>query len=192
MNRSSTFESAEPEARESLPIRRPLAWPWTFFLCSILLFAVSVSRIVHVWLLRWSALDVVLPQDVDYLLVLLAGELAALSIFDATAAAARRVARILFSRYSEVRRESLIRQAAAVMIVIGMLPTLLWTIPQLNGFVNAHRGLIVEVDLIVYLMGLFVGTSWSILLKQKLWIGLLITPGVVLMTLANVLSVYSW
>ncbi|MCY0897246.1 MAG: hypothetical protein OWS03_13325 [Alicyclobacillaceae bacterium] len=151
-----------------------------------------MSRPIHQVLTEWSRKSAVLPQDISYFLLLLSGELTAIALSRSTASGARSVIRILFAKRSEAGREEILRSSAAAMIVLGMLPTLAWTIPQLNLFINLHIGFLTEVDFLLFVMGFLAGTAWSILLPQKAWLGLLLTPGIVFMTLVNVLSRYSW
>lgn len=98
----------------------------------------------------------------------------------------------LLPKAPEVKRTTYLRSAAWIIVVLSMIPSLVWTISVLNVFVDTHRGLFVEVNLLIFLMGAINSIAWRILLPRHAWFGLILTPMSQLMVLATVLTPHSW
>jgi hypothetical protein len=82
--------------------------------------------------------------------------------------------------------------AAWAILISGMVFTLLWTIAPANQFVDAHKGLVVEVDFLIVLMGFAVGNAWLWLLHRRAWVGFVISVCTSLMVTGNVLVSHGW
>ncbi|SMC02155.1 hypothetical protein SAMN00768000_0373 [Sulfobacillus thermosulfidooxidans DSM 9293] len=85
-----------------------------------------------------------------------------------------------------------IKALSIAFILLGMAVDFLWIIPALNVFIDQHTPLLVEVDLILYLMGAIAGASWYIILDRQSWLGLLVTPAMALMIIGSVLAGHGW
>ncbi|WP_430626247.1 hypothetical protein [Sulfobacillus thermotolerans] len=59
-------------------------------------------------------------------------------------------------------------------------------------FIDTHIPLLVEADLLLYLMGVIAGSSWYIILDRQSWLGLLVTPAMALMIIGSVLAGHGW
>lgn len=85
------------------------------------------------------------------------------------------------------------RALAAVWVTLSMGATVLWGIPSLNALIDAHKGLQVEADVVLYMMGVISGVAWRILLgREWAWFGLLLSPSSLLMGMAGTLCAASW
>ncbi|MCY0874901.1 MAG: hypothetical protein OWT28_01245 [Firmicutes bacterium] len=158
----------------------------------LLLYIAAVNTEADHWVTHFDQAAVVLPHDAIYFAILFAGVWLALSLSTTVRRIAEVFAQVLLPKRSDAQRAAFLRAASAAMIVLGMLPTLAWTLPSLNLFIDTHLALLIEVDVIVVVMGFLAGTAWSVLIPERAWLGLWVTPAVVLMTLANVLSHFSW
>lgn len=104
----------------------------------------------------------------------------------------QRGVRAFMPNASETLRLKRIKAVAVGFIILGMAVDFLWIIPSLNLFVDMHRPLLVEADVILYGMGTISGASWFALLDRQAWLGLLIMPAMALMIIGSVLSRHGW
>lgn len=132
-----------------------------------------------------DALGCALPRAVQDQAVVFAGLLAGLVLGPALTASARSLLRGLLPEAGDGARQGALRGAAAVALLLTLATTLLWVRPGLDRFLDAHRPLLVEVDLLLYAMGLVDGAAWHALLDRDAWLGLLLVPAMALMVLSG-------
>lgn len=85
-----------------------------------------------------------------------------------------------------------LKRLSVALILLGMAIDFLWIVPSLNLFIDQHSPLLVEVDLLLYLMGATSGSSWYIILDRQSWLGILVTPAMSLMIIGSVLAGHGW
>ncbi|MHB1682408.1 MAG: hypothetical protein ACYCYO_06200 [Bacilli bacterium] len=159
---------------------------------SVTLFAATVSAPFQTLSTRLNMSQLVSLQAVQFLLILIAGMLPALLFANRILQAAKTITKALLQTASDAERQSYLRLVASIVIIFGMFASFVWTSTTVNAFVELHRGVLVESDLLVYLMGLLTAAAWSILLEDRVWYGLLFTPTLAMMTIANILTKHSW
>lgn len=84
------------------------------------------------------------------------------------------------------------RPYAVLVILLSMVSSILWGIPSLNAFVDAHSALLVEGQTLTYTMGVISGVAWWICLQQSAGYALLLAPAGMCMMISAMLSVHSW
>lgn len=161
---------------------------WAAF--AIWAFAVSAS--VDRWVTRFDAHSRILPHACVYDALTFCGQLMALSMATWTRSVTMYILSLFFPGQSEERSREFSKSLSTLFITISMFATLFWTSPILNLFIDQHKGLYVEVDLCLLLMGFINGVSWNILLNRHTWIGLIFTSVGILMMLSNTLARSSW
>ena len=159
---------------------------------SIALFAATVAAPLQALSTHMNSSQLVSLQAVQFLLILIAGMLLALPFATRIARVANAFAKALLQTASDRDRLSYLRRAASAVVIFGMAVSLVWTSPTVNSFVELHRGVLIESDLLVYLMGLLTAAAWSVLLGDRAWYSLLFTPSLAMMTIANILARHSW
>ncbi|MCY0863765.1 MAG: hypothetical protein OWQ57_02325 [Sulfobacillus sp.] len=170
--------------------RRWNRWAWPVL--SLALFALSVSSR---WFQAAAAADrqgCVNVHGLEYATIVQAGMIFGLAVGPAIIRWARQAARVLMPEADATRRQQRINAVAALSIVLGMLTDIFWVVPQFNVYIDLHRPLLAEADVVLYGMGFFAGAGWAILLERQAWIGWLISLAMALMVIGSVLSTHSW
>lgn len=179
--------SASPQERGA---SAPLAVVIT--LLTLLAYALLVSGRLQAWVLASDQLACVDPHALTDTALFLVGMGPGLAFGRQAAAAAGSAATLLLPQTDAARRDGYLRGIAALFVVLGMGMNVLWIVPSLNLFVDLHATLLVEVDVLVYLMGAMAGAAWYVLLARQAWIGLLVDAAMALMVVASVLSRHGW
>lgn len=81
---------------------------------------------------------------------------------------------------------------AVIILVTGTSLNTLFLSLGFNQFVDLHKGLSVEMDILLFAMGVFMGVAWVILLRQNAWWGLFASTAMSLMIMSNTLAAHSW
>ena len=103
----------------------------------------------------------------------------------ALTASARSLLQGLLPDAGDGGRLAVLRGAAAVALLVTLGATLLWVRPGLDRFLDLHRPLLIEADLLLYAMGIVDGAAWHALLDRDAWLGLLLVPAMALMVLSG-------
>lgn len=130
-------------------------------------------------------------QAVAYLMITIAGMLLGFSLQERLQRFADEFSRALLQNFSEERRIAYLRHTAIIILFLSLLTSLLWTNAALNQFVDLHRGLYVEANLLVYLMGFVIALAWILLLGRFALYGLLFSSTLTFMMIANLLARHS-
>ena len=131
-------------------------------------------------------------HTLQYSWILLTGVVAGIAVGPWLFHWTKRAVNALMPGVNETIRQKRIRAVAIGFILLGMAVDFLWIIPSLNLFIDLHRPLLVEADVILYSMGTISGASWYVVLDRQAWLGLLIMPAMALMIVGSVLSRHGW
>ncbi len=131
-------------------------------------------------------------QASAYLLISLAGMLPGFALRVQILRFADSFSHALLQDASDERRSAYLQRTATTILLLSMVASLLWTNSALNAFVDLHRGLYVEANLIVYVMGFIVASAWILLLKRYALYGLLFSSTLLMMMIANLLASHSF
>ncbi|MCL4494266.1 MAG: hypothetical protein M1294_05555 [Firmicutes bacterium] len=131
-------------------------------------------------------------HTLQYTGILLAGLLGGLALGPWVLKWSASALRALLPQVSEDLRYRRLKALSVAFILLGMAIDFLWIVPSLNLFIDRHTPLLVEVDLILYLMGAIAGSSWYVILDRQSWLGILVTPAMSLMIIGSVLSGHGW
>lgn len=167
--------------------REAVAWA-----ASVALYAAAVAAVFQRFVARSDALSCVDPHETEYLIVLFSGAIGALGLGGRPERWSAAAARALLPSASDRRRTVAIRATAALAILLGMPAALLWSVPSLNLFLDGHRPVLAEADVLLYGMGVLAQASWRVLLGRRGWIGLLAVPASALMIMASTLTSQGW
>ena len=143
---------------------------------SVAAYAAAVSGVVQRGNLAADLRGCIELHAVVYQVLLLAGTAAGLAAGPMAVWWARAAARSLLPNGTEGRRTAWVRGAALAVIGLGLAANALWTSPSVNLFVDTHRPILVEADLLLYGMGALAGAAWYALLDEQGWIGALASP----------------
>lgn len=171
---------------------RPASPRLVTFLLSLVSYALAVSYRVQQVSTKSDQRGCVDPHALQYSWILLTGVIAGLAVGPWLVSWARRGTRAFMTQVDEASRWHRIRAVAISFILLGMAIDFLWVIPRLNVFIDLHRPLLVEVDVILYAMGTLSGASWFAILDRQSWLGLLVTLAMSLMIMSSVLSGHGW
>jgi hypothetical protein len=152
---------------------------------SLLVYAAAVLGRWQAASARADALGCALPRAVEDQLVVFAGLILGLVLGPALTGSARSLLRGLLPEAGEGGRLAVLRGAAAVALLVTLASALLWVRPGLDRFLDLHRPLLVEADLLLYGMGVVDGAAWHALLDRDAWLGLLLVPAMALMVLSG-------
>lgn len=167
-------------------------WRIGSFGLSIGLFAVAA---VHGWDMlaiqadRHGCVDV---HGLEYVLFVVAGMFIGFAVGPWVRDRAARVAEIILPEHDARARMRRVNALATLFILLGMLVDGFWIAPAFNVFIDTHRALMVEADLVLYGMGALSGAGWYWLLDRQSWLGLVATPAMALMIIGSVLTTHSW
>ncbi|KUO95360.1 hypothetical protein [Ferroacidibacillus organovorans] len=159
---------------------------------ALAIFAAAVSRQTDLWIAQADHRSLVLPHALVYFALVLSGQILGLTLSGALRQTTATLLRAVLPKTSEKDRAKRARSVAACIIVLGMLPVPLWTLPSLNAFLDGHIWLLIETYLVLFFMGFLTGGAWSVLLLARLWRALLFQAALVFMMLVNVLAANSW
>lgn len=162
------------------------------FLVSVASYAVAVSTGVQQISTHADQKGCVDPHTLQYSWILLTGVVAGIAVGPWLVSWADRGIRAMMSTASETAVRRRVRAVAASFILLGMAINFLWIMPRLNLFIDGHRTLLVEADVILYAMGAFSGASWFALLDRQSWLGILVMLAMSLMIISSVLSGHGW
>lgn len=93
---------------------------------------------------------------------------------------------------SSALRWQIARTLAAAFLIGNALAGLIWTSPRLDLFVDLHRPLRTESDVLIMAMGLAGGTAWRTLWPRWAWLGVGISIFMTYIVLANTLTRHAW
>ncbi len=167
-------------------------WRYVAVAISFVVYAAAVSyHIQHLSYLadRGGCVD---NHTLQYTAILLAGLLGGLAMGPWVLQWSSSALKALMPQAPEAMRTRRIKALAVALILLGMAIDFLWIMPSLNLFIDTHIPLLVEADLLLYVMGAIAGASWYIILDRQSWLGLLITPAMALMIIGSVLSGHGW
>lgn len=168
-------------------LRSAAAW-----IVSGMLFAAAVASPFAGLVARSDASGCVDPHAMEYLLMVFGGAVGGLGLRDRPQRAAAGIARALLPDSTDRRRAAAARGGAILAILFGMAAPILWTVPSLNQFLDAHRPIRVEVDVLLYGMGILMQSSWRVVLGNRGWIGLIATTAAALMVISGTLTSQGW
>lgn len=154
---------------------------WSVLGLSVLVYAAAVSGRLQHANLRADLRGCVELHAVVYQVILLAGLGAGLAAGPAGARAAAAVTRSLLPAATDARRLAWIRGAAFAFIGLAMASNALWTGPAVNLFIDTHRLILLEADVLLYGMGVGAGIGWYLLLDRYGWMGALLMPAMAFM-----------
>lgn len=166
--------------------------PWFLVTLSLLAYGLLVSRPVQSFYYAADGAGYVDAHFLQYLGVTLSGLVTGLALGPWIGQWLLRVVPALLPKTPEGTRAMYLRSVAWSFILLSMVPPLLWTVQTLNLFVDVHRGLFVEANLLIFLMGVLNGTAWHVLVPRHAWLSLILAPAFLGMVLVNVLTPYSW
>lgn len=158
---------------------------------SFALFGVSVSRTVLAVIKPADAARCVNPHALDYLAITLSGMLAGLATGDGPARIADAASAALSPDRSSVRIARL-RRVAAAGLALSLWTPFLWLLPGSGTVIDGHRRLLAAIETALYGMGFLQQAAWQITLNRRSWLGLLISPMLALMMIANGLTARGW
>ncbi len=185
LQNASTTHAALPDIRNRV-------WRYIAIVISFLGYAAAVSyHIQHLSYLadRHGCVD---NHTLQYTAILVAGLLGGLALGPWVLRWSSSAIKALMPDASDEMRMRRIKAVSVALILLGMAVDFLWIIPSLNVFIDTHVPLLVEVDLLLYLMGVIAGASWYIILDRQAWLGLLVTPAMALMIIGSVLAGHGW
>ncbi len=162
--------------------------PWTRaggLALSLGVYAVAVLGAVDRAATQADRLGCVDLQAVQDQVVIVAGLLAGLALGATLGRWARAAAAALLPAAPEARRLAAVRLASLVAIAAATAVNALWVDPRVGAFIGLHRPLLVEADLLLYLMGTLAGGAWYALLDRQGWLGLLVAPAMALMLVST-------
>lgn len=162
------------------------------FVISIASYTVAVSYRVQHLSAQSDQKGCVDPHTLQYSWILLTGVVAGIAVGPWLLSWTRRGMRALMTGTPDESQRTRIKVVAGSFILLGMAIDFLWIIPSLNVFIDGHRTLLVEADVILYAMGTLSGASWFALLDRQAWIGLLVNLAMSLMIISSVLSGHGW
>lgn len=169
----------------------PGRW-WTILPASLIIYAGLVThqfQRANIAADRRGCIDV---HGLQYTALVFAGMLAGLALGPWLIRWARRGVRAFMPELTEDGALRRIRSTAVGFILLGMLLDIGWIVPSFNLFIDLHRILTVEVEIILYAMGIGAGAAWYAILDRQGWLGLLITPLMALMLLGSSLARHGW
>lgn len=179
-----------PRHREQLA---PTKWgSWVNFTISLILFALAV---VHTWAQLAIDADVRGCVDVhglEYVVIVLAGMFLGVAAGPFTERWASRISAIVFPHFDETSRRRRVNALATLFILLGMGIDIFWIVPSFNVYIDMHRALLAEADVVLYAMGALSGAGWYLLLDRHAWLGYAITSAMALMVIGSVLTTHSW
>jgi hypothetical protein len=105
---------------------------------------------------------------------------------------ARVLAQSLLPGATGARQQAWVGAGALTLLGLGLAASALWTSAQVNLFVDTHRAVMVEVDALLYLMGVLSGGAWYALLDRQGWLGFLATPAMALMVVGAGFTGAGW
>jgi len=152
---------------------------------ALLCYAAAVSSPWQAASSRADARGCVLPHALQAQTVVFAGLLGGLALGALLVGSARALLRALLPQADERRRGAALVAAAGAELLISMASSVLWVRPGFDRFLDHHRPLLVETDLLLFLTGLADGAAWSALLDREGWLGLLIAPAMALMLISS-------
>ena len=155
-------------------------------------YACAVSGPVVGWNTAPDATEHVMVHVLQYVAVLVTGVLLGMAAGPWFERGLVALLQALQPQWTEAQQRVRLRAIAYSIIGLSLIPSFLWVVSALNLFVDLHRGLAVEADVLIYLMGVLVGGSWVVLLRKSAWFGLLLSPAMTLMVLSNVLVRHTW
>ena len=165
---------------------RAAAWrPAAGVALSLAAYAAAVSGHWQAAGRRGDALGCPLPQAVESVAVAWAGLLAGVAVGGLLVGSGRTLLHGLLPQLDDEARQAVLRWASALVLVVSTAASVLWVRPGLDLFVASHRPLLVEVDLLLYGMGVLAGAAWSALLDRDAWLGLLLAPAMALMLIST-------
>ncbi len=162
------------------------------FVLSVASYAAAVSAGVQQISTHADQKGCVDPHTLQYSWILLTGVVAGIAVGPWIVSWLYRGIRVVMSTASDAALRRRVRAVATSFILLGMAVNFLWIIPRLNLFIDGHRTLLVEADVILYTMGALSGGSWFALLDRQSWIGILVMLAMALMIISSVLSGHGW
>ncbi len=127
-----------------------------------------------------------------YQVILLAGLALGLAAGPVLAPWATAAARALMPEASPARRTGWVRRVAVVALVLSTASSVLWTNAGLNLFIDSHRIVLVEADVLLYAMGAISGIAWYLLLDRHGWLGVLLMPAMAFMIVSAAFTGSGW
>ncbi len=165
---------------------------WAAAILSALLYAAAVAGPWQAASGRADVLGCALPHAVEDQAIVLGGLVLGLGLGDLLAGSARSLLRALLPQSDDPARTSVLRGAAAVALLVALAANVLWVRAPLDLFLDRHRPLLVEVDLLLYAMGVADGAAWHALLDRDAWFGLLLVPAMALMLVSGGVTGRGW
>lgn len=166
--------------------------PWVLVTISLVGYSLGVSHPAQSFYQGADQAGYVNPHFILYLGVAWSGLFVGLALGPWIVQWLSKAVTALLPKAPEGKRTAYLRSGAWTFILLSMVPPLLWTVSTLNAFVDVHRGLFVEANLLIFLMGALNAVAWTLLLPRHAWVSLLVTPMLLGMVLMNVLTPYSW
>ncbi len=120
------------------------------------------------------------------------GMLGALVIVPSADRFVQRVMRAFLPQRTESFRQRMAQSTAIIFLVGNALAGLVWTSSRLDLFVDAHRPLMTEADVLVFSMGWLGGVSWRVIWPRWAWFGVAISLVMTYFILSNTLSRHAW
>ncbi len=167
-------------------------WRYLALVISLLGYTIAVSAHIQYLSNLADQRGCVDNHAVQYTAILLTGVLGGLALGPWVLRWSASAMKALIPDTSDNIRYRRIKALSVTFILLGMAVDFIWIIPALNVFIDHHIPLLVEVDLILYLMGAIAGSSWYIILDRQSWLGLLVTPAMALMIIGSVLAGHGW
>lgn len=163
-----------------------------YAIVSVFLFILAVSRWVQIHDVIYDRRHYVSFHDIQYGLILMSGVGLGIALGPSVIFGIRALLWNMrtISASDDISRA--LKSLAWGALAVGMIPSILWTVLSFNTFIDAHTGLVVEVDIIVLLMGFLTGVSWLVLLGRRVWLGAVISLTMILMLVGSVLTNYGW
>ncbi len=167
---------------------------WPFFAGSLCLYAALVARPVHVWISTADGRGCTDPHALWALALLLSGALGSVPLFRHVGQAAwiSHPVRLLAPSLAGPRLNSLMHIGAALFIALSMVLGFVWLVPGVDRLTDRVRTLTVELDFMLYGMGILVGGAWAILLGRFQALGIPLTVALGLMWLTVSFAPRSW
>ncbi len=194
MSAISTESSSDKQPPRNTIVRavRNRKWRYIALVVSLLGYAATVSYPVRQLSYVADLGGCVDDHTLQYTGILLAGLLGGLALGPWVLKWATGALKALMPQVPEAVRYHRLKTLSVAFILLGMAIDFLWIVPSLNLFIDQHVPLLVEVDLLLYLMGAISGSSWYIILDRQSWLGILVTPAMSLMIIGSVLSGHGW
>lgn len=174
-----------------------MAAKWSSWRLSALVLSIAgfAAAAVHGWAALAVGADVHGCVDVhglEYVAFVISGMLLGLALGPSVRQGAGSVASAILPNVDERSRVRRVNALATLFILLGMVVDGFWLSPGFNVFIDTHRTLMVEADIVLYGMGILSGAGWYWLLDRQAWIGLLTTVAMALMVIGSVLTTHSW